>query len=159
MEEVVQKIDRSEWVSINRMRKKMKVYLFSQLSHCDGLTVKESVIHGKDATPSMTEFPYEEPTTADRRLWKRALCTLTSVNYRFQIPLGYSTRIPYDKFMWFTTADRQRLLRVDQENMTSTLYLPSTAHRRTRNSALYQNTGRSDTLWQIYTQFALVQGS
>eukprot|EP00956_Cyclotella_meneghiniana_P014449 scaffold21570_cov43-Cyclotella_meneghiniana.AAC.1 len=37
MEEVVKTIDRSEWVAINHMRKKMKIYFFSQLSHCDGI--------------------------------------------------------------------------------------------------------------------------
>eukprot|EP00956_Cyclotella_meneghiniana_P009835 scaffold13631_cov38-Cyclotella_meneghiniana.AAC.10 len=48
MEEVVRKIDRSEWVGINWMRMKMKVYLFSQLSYCDGLTVRDTVIQGCD---------------------------------------------------------------------------------------------------------------
>eukprot|EP00956_Cyclotella_meneghiniana_P037259 scaffold136169_cov76-Cyclotella_meneghiniana.AAC.1 len=159
MELVVRKMDRSDGVGVNRMRKKMKVYLFSQLSYCDGLTVKNTVIQGGEAEPSTIEFSYEEPTSSDRRLWQKALRTLTSVNYRFQIPLGYSTRLPYDRFVWFTTVDRQRLLCVDQASMMSTLYLPSASHRRTRQSALYQDTGRSDSLSCMYTQFASVQAS
>ena len=61
MEEVVRTMDRSEWVAINRMRKKMKIYFFSQLSHCDGLTVRDSVVSGISPIPSLIEFPTRNP--------------------------------------------------------------------------------------------------
>lgn len=67
MEEVVTKMDRADWLGINRVRKHMKVYFFSQLAYCDGLSVRDSVIDGESSTPSTIEFSYEEPTAADRR--------------------------------------------------------------------------------------------
>ena len=156
MEEVVRTLDRSEWVAINRMRKKMKIYFFSQLSHCDGLTVRDSVVSGISPIPSLIEFPHEEPTIQDRRLWQKALRVVTSPNYRFQIPLGYTLRIPYDLHVWYITSDRERLLQVDQESRKSTLYIPSQNGWRTRSGTAYSCTGHSSDLTADYTQFASV---
>jgi hypothetical protein len=156
MEVAVEKLDRSEWVAVNRMRKKMKVYFFSQLAHCDGQSIRDTVVEGMEAAASTMEFSHEEPTPADRRLWKKALRILTSENYRFQLPLGYYVRAPHDRYVWYSTSDRQRLLQVDQETSISTLYLPSTAGRQTRRGTMFQNTGQGDVLSEIYTQFASV---
>lgn len=71
MEEAVEKPDRSEWLGVNRMRKKMKIYFLSQLAHCNGQIVRDTVVQGLHATPSMMEFSHEEPTAADIILWKK----------------------------------------------------------------------------------------
>eukprot|EP00956_Cyclotella_meneghiniana_P039916 scaffold182809_cov28-Cyclotella_meneghiniana.AAC.3 len=83
------------------------------------------------------EFPYEEPTARDRRIWRKALLLITSPNFRIRIPLGKFMRRPYDRVVWKTDEQRQRLLQTDQQTKQSKLFVVSEAVRPTRQGVRY----------------------
>eukprot|EP00956_Cyclotella_meneghiniana_P011946 scaffold16843_cov51-Cyclotella_meneghiniana.AAC.2 len=137
MDEVTQVMDRSEWPAVNRVRKHLELFFLSQASHCDGVCLREEVISGRIASQSLMEFPYEEPTASDRRLWRKALILITSPNFRIPIPLGKFVRQPYDRVVWKTDEQRQWLLRTDQQTKQSKLFVVSANARPTRQGVKY----------------------
>eukprot|EP00956_Cyclotella_meneghiniana_P028836 scaffold68204_cov23-Cyclotella_meneghiniana.AAC.8 len=137
MDEVTKVMDRSEWPAVNRVRKHLELFFLSQASHCDGDCVCEEIISGRIASQSLMEFPYEEPTARDRRLWRKALILITSPNFRIPIPLGKFMRRPYDRVVWTTDERRQWLLRTDQQTKQSKLFVVSETVRPTRQGVKY----------------------
>jgi hypothetical protein len=157
MDEVTMVMDRSEWAGVNRVRKKLELFFFSQLSHCDGIRVRDSVVLGKESLPSLIEFPYEEPTAADRKLWQKALELITSWNYRIPIPLGKYIRAPYDQDVWLTDERREWLIRRNQKSNVSTIFTPVTGSSQTRRGAQYSANPQADNPLEMPTMYASVR--
>ena len=66
-------------------------------------------------------------------------------------------KTPYDRVLWYCTRDRQRLLKLDQENKDAILYLPSeTSARATRRGVNYVASTEQAELDDTYVQFASV---
>lgn len=156
MDEVTKVMNKSDWPAVNRVRKKLQLYFLSQLSHCDGVCVKKKLIGGKFAQPSMMDFPYEEPTASDRKLWKRALTLITSPNYRIQIPLGKFNREPFDRVIWLTDTGRQWLLQRDMKTNEEVLYAPCGNSTRTRQGSTYVRQPSADMPHMMGTHYATV---
>ena len=137
MDEVTKVMDRSEWPAVNCVRKNLELFFLSQASHCDGVCVREEIISGQIASQSLMEFPYEEPTARDRRIWRKALILITSPNFRIPIPLGKFMQRPYDRVVWKTDERRQWLLRTDQQTKQSKLFVVSESAPPTRQGVRY----------------------
>ena len=136
MEEIINILPPSQWVSFNRVRKFHKVYFISQLTLCDGKTIHPTLLTTNSTTHSTMRFPREAPTAKDFNLWVCTLRHITSPSFTLANPLGHFLRPPYTLTYWTTNPNGSNLVLTSQHG--NTIYLPSKTTAPTRRSMLYK---------------------
>ena len=77
MEDIIKVLPREKLVSFNQVRKYHKVYLTSQLVMGDGSTIAPALLLTKERQRSLVNFPLEQPTFKDFRIWREGLNLVT----------------------------------------------------------------------------------
>jgi hypothetical protein len=131
----------AEWPFMNRVRHHKGIFLMSQLTHADGITIMQSVLSRNPGPPSSMVFPVQQPTASNFEVWRRTIYLVSSPSLRLGIPLGWLRRLPYDRFLWRVSRDRSILVRVDTQDNSTCLFLP-TSMASTRQGRRYRHSTR-----------------
>jgi hypothetical protein len=141
MEVALPQTPHSEWPVLNRVRHHKGIFWLSQLTHADGITIKQSCLDRTRNLESTMVFPRQEPTPSNFETWRRVLYTVSSAALRLPVPLGWFRRLPYDKLLWKVSRDRGALVCIELATNSRTLYLPST-NIATRHGRRYVRSAR-----------------
>jgi hypothetical protein len=85
---------------INRVRHYKNISSLGDLTCCDGKTVSDDM-YTTEVGESTREFPIQQPTRADFRLWFRAMGLLCRSGTKLNTSLGNYTSTPHNPDLWF----------------------------------------------------------
>ena len=141
MEVALPQTPHSDWPFLNRVRHHKGIFWLSQLTHADGISIRQSCLDRSRNTGSSMIFPCQEPTASNFEVWRRTIYTISSPTLRLQVPLGWFRRLPYEKLLWKVARDRSALVCINTATNGKTLYLPSTSIA-TRHGRRYVRSAR-----------------
>jgi hypothetical protein len=117
-----------DWPFLNHVCHHKGIFLLSQATHADGITIRQSCLTKDPGLESNMIFPKQQPTAANFEVWHRTLYTISSPALCLGVPLSWFRRLPYDCYLWHVSRERSIVVCVDTRKEITILYLPSTTH-------------------------------
>eukprot|EP00984_Skeletonema_dohrnii_P025210 scaffold14326_cov83-Skeletonema_dohrnii-CCMP3373.AAC.1 len=129
----------AELIRINRVRHFKGVLVLSELTHCDGITLRKEYL-SEDRIQSVEghhRYPIERPTASDFGLWRTALFTVFSTTSTLYRPLGKYLRHPPLPHEWLYSSSNDLLFRRSSAPSSSVaIYVKSPSASVSRRNAV-----------------------
>eukprot|EP00984_Skeletonema_dohrnii_P007087 scaffold2547_cov84-Skeletonema_dohrnii-CCMP3373.AAC.1 len=129
----------AELIRINRVRHFKGILVLSELTHCDGITLRKEYL-SEDRIQSVEEhhrYPIERPTASDFGLWRTALFTVFSTTSTLYRPLGKYLRHPPLSYEWLYSSSNDLLFRHSSAPSSSVaIYVKSPSASVSRRNAV-----------------------
>ncbi len=92
-------------LALNIVRHYRNLLHLSNISKCDGVTLDEYIVSDCPEISALHEFPRQEPTPLDHRLWREAISRLCLGTTSLPTSLGPFVRFPHIHCQWFTNEE------------------------------------------------------
>ena len=126
--------DKLELRRINRVRHFKGVFVLSDMTHCDGMHLKENMLSTErlNYREGVHRYPIEYPTQSDFALWRTAIFTIFTQTNTLPRPLGKYLRPPALPYEWMLSETDDLLFRCPADSTSRVdVYVPDgTASRR-----------------------------
>lgn len=106
--------NRGEFATLGRFAKHKTVYSLGDLVECDGRRVRPFALTAERGRSKRT-FSHEQPTTADHKLWVRAIRHITSPAFLLSPPLGHFLGEPHVYSPWLSSNDENDLFYLNSD--------------------------------------------
>ena len=116
----------AELSRINRVRHFHGIFVLSELTHCDGITLRREFLslERPSSESHHPQYPLEHPTASDFNLWKTALFTVFSSTLTLNRPLGKYLCHPPRSYIWLYSSGSDLLSRRISTNLVA-IYVKS----------------------------------
>ena len=101
----IKKFTQSDLVSLNIMRMHKKVIHTSDITLCDGKTIKSEMLTNSPGHSDTHKFPIQRPSQADLILWRMALRMISSNFLVLTVPLQGYVLYPHNLPQWMINDD------------------------------------------------------
>ena len=130
---------RTQLVKINRVRHYKGVFALSEITRCDGITIRQEMLPPTRLNyhEGTHRYPIQYPASSDIELWKIALHTIFSSTNTLSRPLGKYVHNPPLPYLWQYSASTDVLFRFHSLSASTVdLFVPS-GERSRRHASRY----------------------
>ena len=131
--------NRTQLERINRVRHYKGVFALSEITHCDGITIRQEMLSSARLNyhEGIHRYPIQYPTSSDIELWKVALYTIFTSTNTLSKPLGKYLHKPPLPILWQYSASTDVLFRFHSSSTSTVdIFVPS-GERSRRHASRY----------------------